>query len=117
MRKFVLAFAATAALLPAGLMASSPASAGPLPPAASVRLVGDSPEVAEKVICYGFGWRGWGVYAGWFRPACTGAWAAPAYVVPAPVYAPAYVGPVHPAANRCWIPPGPDGRPGHWATC
>jgi hypothetical protein len=117
--KFVLAFAGVPALLPACLMASSPLSAGPLKwtPTAEVRQVDERLKVAENVVCYGFGWRGWGIYAGWFRPACSGAWVAPAYVVPAPVYAPAYVGSVHPAANPCWIPSGPDGRPGHWAAC
>jgi hypothetical protein len=113
MHKFVLAFAGVAA----GLMASSPLSAGPLPPAAAVRQVDNNLNVVENVVCYGFGWRGWGIYAGWFLPACTGVWVAPAYVVPAPVYPPAYVPPAEPAANRCWIPPGPDGRPGRWAAC
>jgi hypothetical protein len=116
MRKFVLAFAGIAAFLPAGLI-SSPLSAAPLPSITAGRSVDDNIEAVEKVVCYGFGWRGWGVYPGWFRPACTGAYLAPDYVVPAPVYAPVYTAPVYPAANRCWIPPGPDGRPGYWAAC
>lgn len=117
MRKFILAFARIAALLPAGLMASSPLSAGPLPSQAAIRSVGDNLDAAENVLCYGFGWRGWGVYPGWFRPACTGVYVAPGYVVPAPAYAPVYAAPAYLAANRCWIPPGPDGRPGYWAAC
>jgi hypothetical protein len=81
----------------------------------AVRPASNSLNAVENVACYGFGWRGWGVYPGWFRPACAGAWVAPGYVVAAPVYAP--VAPVYPAAGRCWIPPGPDGRPGYWAVC
>jgi hypothetical protein len=73
----------------------------------------------EKVVCYGYGWRGWGVYPGWLRPACTGAYAAPGYVVPGPaVAAPAVVvpvAPVAPAMGRCWV--APDGRQGYWAAC
>jgi hypothetical protein len=117
MRKFVLASAGIAVFLPVGLIALSPLSAGSLPSITAARPVVDILDAVENVVCYGFGWRGWAVYPGWFRPACTGAYVAPGYVVPTPVYAPAYPGPVYPAANRCWIPPGPDGRPGYWTAC
>jgi hypothetical protein len=112
MRKLVSALTRLAAILPVVLIVPSSVIAGPLLGAAAVRPAGDG-LVVENVACYGFGWRGWGIYPGWFRPAC--AYVAPGYVVTAPVYAP--VAPVYPTAGRCWVPPGPDGRPGYWAAC
>jgi hypothetical protein len=117
MRKFAHAIARLAALLSPALVASSSVSAWPLPVAAAVQPAGDGLKVVEDVACLGYGWRGWGLYPGWFRPACTGAYVAPDYVTPAPAYVPAYVAPVYPAAGRCWVPPGPDGRPGYLAAC
>ena len=114
MRSLVFTVTAAAALWPAGLMTSSDVGAAPLPSATYFRSAADQLNMDEKVVCYGFGWRGWGVYPGWFRPACAGAYGAPAYVVPAPDYLAA---PVYPAANRCWVRPGRDGRPGYWASC
>lgn len=116
MRNHLLRLIAAAAILPASLIASSPLGATPIAPlaAAARPAVDESPPVA-KVICYGFGWRGWGIYPGWFRPACTGAYVVPGYVA-APVYPPAYAGPAYPP-GRCWVPPSPEGRPGYWAAC
>jgi hypothetical protein len=113
MHKFVHAIVRLAALLPPALVASSSVSAWPLPIVAVQRA---GLKAVEDVACFGYGWRGWGVYPGWFRPACTGAYVAPDYVAPAPAYVPAYA-PAYPAAGRCWVPPGPDGRPGYWAAC
>jgi hypothetical protein len=115
MRKSISTLVCLAVTLAAILIVPSSIIAGPLPLAAVGVPAGDVK--AENAACYGFGWRGWGVYAGWFRPACAGAWVTPGYVVPAPVYAPAVVAPAYPAAGRCWVPPGPDGRPGYWAAC
>jgi hypothetical protein len=115
MRKSISTLACLATTLAAILIVPSSIIAGPLLLAGAGRLADDSSK-AEDVACYGFGWRGWGVYPGWFRPACAGAGAAPGYVVPAvPAYAP--VAPVYPAAGRCWVAPQPDGRPGYWAAC
>ena len=65
----------------------------------------------ETVACYGYGWRGWGIYPGWY-PAC--------YRV-APVYAPGYVvaapaAPAPPPPGQCWVA-SPDGRGGYWKAC
>jgi hypothetical protein len=113
MRKSISALACLAAILSTILIVPSSIIAGPLPLAAVGRTAAADNVKAEKVACYGFGWRGWGVYPGWFRPACAGAYVTPGYVVPAPVYAPAVVAP---APGRCWVAP-PDGRPGYWAAC
>jgi hypothetical protein len=115
MRKFVSVLARLT-MLPTVLVASS-VIAGPQPLNVVAQPADDGPKV-DNVACWGYGWRGWGVYPGWLRPACTGAWTAPGYVVPAPtIVAPVVVAPVTPGANRCWSPSGPDGRPGHWAAC
>ena len=96
-----------AAILPAAV-STSPLAGAPLQAAAAVRSAAGNLGMTEQVACYGFGWRGWGIYPGWY-PACN----RPLYA--APVYAaPDY--PV-PAPGRCWVPPTPDGRPGYWATC
>ena len=113
MRNRTVRLAAAAAILPASLMASSPLGAAPIAPPAAAAA--DHSPPAEKVICYGYGWRGWGVYPGWLRPACTGAYVVPGYVA-APVYPPAYAGPAYPP-GRCWVAPSPDGHPGYWAAC
>jgi hypothetical protein len=115
MRNLVLGIAAAAAVLAA---ASTPSAtyATPLGFAAALRLAAaDSVRTIESVACYGFGWRGWGVYPG-LHPACLRA--APAYVAPGYVAAaPVYAAPAYPIAGRCWIPATPDGRPGYWAAC
>jgi len=98
------------AVLVQGLLTSTPGEAMPL---SVTRSAAAGIDQIEAVACYGFGWRGWGVYPGWFRPACNGAFAAPPYPAPSPTYAV----PVYPTANRCWVPPAPDGRPGYWAAC
>jgi hypothetical protein len=107
--------AATAALLLyAGAAAPLPALAAPSLSSSAVRSASNLNRPAEKVLCYGYGWRGWGYYPGWFRPACTGpgsVYAAPtAVVVPAPAY-------VARVPGRCWVPADPYGRPGYWARC
>jgi hypothetical protein len=74
---------------------------------AEIRSAAEAASPVEKVVCWRYGWRGWGAYAGW----CGLAYAVPAYVAP-PVYAaPAYdADPVYSPPRRCWI----DGR---WRTC
>jgi hypothetical protein len=116
MRKSVSALACLAVILSTVLIVPSAIIAGPLPAATAARPAGDDLTV-EKVLCWGYGWRGWGLYPGWFRPACANAWAAPGYVVPAPAYVPGYVAPAVPAAAPCWVPPGRNGQPGYWAAC
>lgn len=61
MRTFVHAIARLAAIPPVVLIVLSSASAGPLPVAAAVRPAGDGLNAIENVVCYGYGWRGWGV--------------------------------------------------------
>ena len=110
----VLGIAAAAAVLAAASMPSA-VDATPLGSAAALRSTADSVRTIESIACYGFGWRGWGVYPG-LHPAClrvAPAYVAPGYVAAAPVYA----APAYPAAGRCWIPATPDGRAGYWAAC
>ena len=81
----------------------------------AIALIADSVRTVKSIACYGFGWRGWGVYPG-LHPAClrvAPAYVAPGYVAAAPVYA----APAYPVAGRCWIPATPDGRAGYWAAC
>jgi hypothetical protein len=92
------------------------AGAGP-----SIRVATGALEKIDYVACYGFGWRGWGVYPGWLRPACAGGavyvapgYVAPGYVAAAPVYpapAPAYQTP-----HQCWVQTDPRGY-GYWGAC
>jgi hypothetical protein len=114
MRNLVLGIAAISAILPAGLMLSSPADAMMFGSAQSIRSAADSVRTIESAACYGFGWRGWGLYPG-LHPAClrvAPAYVAPGYVAGAPVYA----APAYPAVGRCWVS-APDGRSGYWAAC
>jgi hypothetical protein len=98
------------------LMAS--ACAMPLGSADTIRSAANEVSPIETVLCYGFGWRGWGWYPGWLRPACNGAYVAPAYVAPAVVpAAPAYAEPAYPAPRRCWVQTDPDRNLGYWAAC
>lgn len=85
----------------------TPAAAMPSNPDA-MRQAANQVSGTESVACYGFGWRGWGIYPGWY-PAC--------YRV-APVYAPGYVvaAPAY-RAGPCWVPTSPDGRAGYWKAC
>lgn len=105
MRTSTLTLAVTAA---AGTLALAPAAAftGADPSAIRSALAATSPVV--NVACWRYGWRGWGLYPGWF---CDPLYAAPAYVAP-PVYdAPNYIpAPVYGPPARCWI----DGR---WRAC
>src|SRR6476619_831553 len=61
-----------ASVPPAGAM---PSNAG------TMRQAAEQVSDTESVACYGFGWRGWGIYPGWY-PACSRV---------APVYAPGYL--------------------------
>ena len=113
MRK--LAFTATV-LLATAAAAGSAHAMGPNA-ARSLGAAAATLASAEPVACYGFGWRGWGVYPGWLRPACWGgAYAPPAYVVGA---APVYAAPVYaaPATQRCWVQTDPARNYGYWAAC
>lgn len=106
------------ALLAAILAMSSAQAMGPNA-ARSLGAAAATLAPAESVACYGFGWRGWGVYPGWLRPACWGAaYAPPGYVVgAAPVYAvPAPIYPA-PAPQRCWVQTDPARNYGYWAAC
>jgi hypothetical protein len=100
--------AAAGLLLYAGAAAPLPVQAAPSPSSSTIRSAPELSRPAENVLCYGYGWRGWGYYPGWFRPACAGA--PPPVVVPAPAYA-------APVPGRCWVPADPYGRPGYWARC
>jgi hypothetical protein len=97
-------FYALAAILIGSL---TPVAAMPGNPDA-IRLALEQLAPVKTVACYGFGWRGWGIYPGWY-PAC--------YPV-APVYAPGYVvaAPAYPP-GRCWVSGSPDGRGGYWKAC
>jgi hypothetical protein len=109
MRKLVLTVAAALPTLAAALLVSPGAMAMMPGVTNAVRSI-------EKVACYGYGWRGWGIYPGWY-PACDRlpVYVTPEYVAPAPVYvAPA---PAYPAPRRCWVQPGADGRQGYWQAC
>jgi hypothetical protein len=112
------AFSAAAAAMVCytGATALLPVHAAPLPSSSTIGPASELSRPAEKVLCYGYGWRGWGYYPGWFRPACSNP--GPAYVAPGSVVvpAPAYVAPA-PVAGRCWVPPDTNGRPGYWAPC
>jgi len=100
---FVLALATV--LVSIGLAA--PASAAPLSSAAAVRAAAENLSPIAHVACWGFGWRGWGIYPDW-RPVCSGY---------APAYPPVYAAPAFPApANRCWVAPTAT-NPGYWAAC
>src|SRR6266700_8215587 len=104
MRKLALTIA-TATLLLTALAApgdAQPTMAGP-----SIRVATGTLTTIDYVACYGFGWRGWGVYPGWLRPACAGGavYVAPGYVAAAPVY-PA---PTYPAPHQCWVQTDPRG--------
>jgi hypothetical protein len=102
-----------AAIACVALVASLQAHAMSLGSAATMRSAANEASSVETVLCYGFGWRGWGWYPGWFRPACNGAYAAPAVVPAAPVYAE----PAYPAPRRCWVQTDPDRNVGYWAAC
>jgi hypothetical protein len=121
--------AGTAAMILPALMRSPSATAMTLGDVSAMRSAIEATTPVEKA-CWGFGWRGWGWYPGWFRPACGGAYVAPvapAYVAPAYV-APAYVAPdaayaapapVPPPAGprKCWVQSDPDRNSGYWAAC
>jgi hypothetical protein len=103
--------ATLAAALILGAFASPLAGATPLGPPGAVRLGLDQLRKIENVACYGHGWRGYGIYPGWY-PACYQAvpvYPLPGYVVPAPV--------TPPAPGRCWVATGPDARSGYWRAC
>src|ERR1700681_2681342 len=102
MRKLALT---VAAVLPTFVAASlvSPRALATVPGATdAVRPAIDSLEPIEKAACYGYGWRGWGVYPGWY-PACDRLplYATPEYVAPAPAYV--VPTPGYPAPRRCWV--------------
>jgi hypothetical protein len=60
--------------------------------------------VESVVACWGYGWRGWGLYAGCLL---RGIYPAPPPVYPAQVYASA---PASAPPGRCWID-------GSWRAC
>ena len=105
--RLVSALALATVLVPISL--ASPAGAAPPSSAAAVHAAEQNVSPVEHVVCFGYGWRGWGFYPNW-RPVCSGY--APAYVAP-----PVYAVPVVPApANRCWVAPTAT-NPGYWAAC
>jgi hypothetical protein len=104
MRNFAIALAATAAI---ATVSPAPVAAMTAVDSAGIRSAVEAANPVEKVACWRYGWRGFGLYPGW----CGLIAAAPAYVVP-PAYAPPVYDPT-PAYNpsgRCWI----DGR---WRGC
>lgn len=83
------------------LMASGPHPAAAMTAFGStgIRSAIETLNPVERVACWRYGWRGWGIYPGCvFRPA----YVAPPVVYAAPVYPP--------AAGRCWIN-------GRWRVC
>jgi hypothetical protein len=86
------------------------AGAGP-----SIRVATGALRKIGYVACYGFGWRGWGVYPGWLRPACAGGpvYVAPGYLAAAPVYP--VPTPAYPAPRRCWVQADPRSY-GYWGV-
>ena len=114
MRNFVVT--SVAAVIASAALSLPPAAAMTLGSAEAIRSTVNDARSIENVICYGYGWRGPGIYPGWFRPACNPiaqAYVAPEYVPAAPIYAaPAYAGP-----RRCWVQTAPDRNVGYWAAC
>lgn len=96
-------YAFPAVALVAAAIFSSPAAAVAPAPLAELRRAMDEHPAVEKVACWRFGWRGWGVYPGCYH--------APVYVAP-PVYAPPVyaVPPAYVPPRRCWIN-------GRWRIC
>ncbi|RKE70684.1 hypothetical protein DFP91_2926 [Pseudorhodoplanes sinuspersici] len=83
--------------IPSLAFAMSPAPLGELRTA-----IGERP-IVQKVACWRYGWRGWGVYPGCYRP--------PVYHPPRVYVAPVYVAPpVYAPPRRCWIN-------GRWRVC
>jgi hypothetical protein len=115
MRKIMLT--AAAALVSAALLPAPHAGAMMLSSTNAIRSAAGATQSIENVVCYGNGWRGPGIYPGWFRPACnpwTQAYVAvPEYVPAAPVYA----APTYPGPRRCWVRTAPDNNSGYWAQC
>ena len=107
MRKFALFLVAATMLVPVGLPEAAAMtavdSAGLRTAIEAVNPVVVNP-VVSVVACWGYGWRGWGLY-----PGCLlrGIYPAPPPVYPAPVYAPA---PANAPPGRCWID-------GSWRAC
>jgi hypothetical protein len=105
MRTFALTLVVA---LATGTLDVAPAAAFTGPDPAGIRSALASTNPVESVACWGYGWRGWGLYPGWF---CGPIYAAPAYVAP-----PAYGAPYYPPTAvdgppaQCWI----DGR---WRRC
>jgi hypothetical protein len=114
MQKLALTLVAMVELLAAGL--SRPAQAMMPVEARAAQSMANNLPLAETVACYGYGWRGWGVYPGWY-PACNRVvYGAPAYAAPAPVYAaPVYAAPAYPSPRQCWVQAS-DGN-GYWTAC
>ena len=82
---------------------SSPAFAVSQAPLGELGTVIGGQPLVQKIACWRYGWRGWGVYPGCYRPRIyypPRIQAAPVYVAP-PAYAP---------ARRCWIN-------GRWRVC
>src|SRR5260370_40731075 len=77
--------------------------AGLRPAIEAVNPVAVNP-VVSVVACWGYGWRGWGLYPGGLL---RGVYPAPPAVYPAPVYAPA---PANATPGRGWID-------GSWRAC
>ena len=92
------------------LIASSAAGAAPMVGAGSIRVDAAAAAPVQTVACARYGWRGFGVYPGCFRPR----YHAPGYVVAAPYYAPP---PVY-VAPAPYIGPTPRcGIAGAWRPC
>jgi hypothetical protein len=99
------AFGALAAV---GLASS--ASAAAISGSASLQSAIESVRPVQTVACWRYGWRGWAVYPGCFRPPY---YVRPPYVVAPPYYAPGPVyaaPPVYVRPRRCWIN-------GAWRVC
>jgi len=89
------------------LFAAPAVEAAPLADAAAIGAAAAAASPVQTVACARYGWRGFGVYPGCWRPRVY----APGYVVAAPYYAPpVYVAPVVRAPRRCWIS-------GAWRRC
>jgi hypothetical protein len=103
------------------LCVASPSVGAPIGIPAAGRPAFDAFKRAERVACWGYGWRGYGWYSE-LNVACWGAALLGGPYVDPPIYAvpriagpPPYVPPFD-GVQRCWIPDnGPNG--GRWRVC
>jgi len=69
---------------------------------AAMRSAIEEANPLERVACWRYGWRGWGLYPGCFY--------APVYASPVYVAPPVYAAPAYAPPRRCWVD-------GQWRLC